>query len=103
MANFYVYSNAGGPRAAYNKYNSPTSFNSSYFDAPFFMTPYLWLRLEDNGTNRRIGWSNDGRNFFYFLSTTRTDFLTPDQATIVVEADNVGAALTLVSWKEEQL
>lgn len=101
IANFIVYTGTGGGRVGYNKYNSPTSFNSSYFDVAGFMTPYVWLRLEDDGTNRRVGWSSDGKHFFFFGSTPRTDFLTPDQVCILVDPENISAAMTVLSWKVE--
>lgn len=101
LATWIVYSMGSGLRVAYNKYNSPTSFNSSYFDVPGFLTPYLWMRLEDNGSTRRVGWSADGRNFFFIGSTSRTDFLTPDQVCIFVDPETIAAAMTVASWKVE--
>jgi len=67
-----------------NKWNSPTSFNSSYGGLLFtsdwrrFHKP-LYLRIVDDGTNRLYQMSPDGSSFYTMKSVLRTDFLTPDQ------------------------
>ena len=62
----------------------------------------MFLRLEDNGTNRRVGISQDGENFMYLHSVARTDFITnPDQLCILVDPESVGAAMRVLSWKIE--
>ena len=101
LATWINYASAGSIRFGYNKYNSPTSFNSSYFDVLGFYMPFLFMRLEDDGTTRRIGYSMDGENFFFFSATSRTDFLTPDQVCIFVDPENIPAAMSVLSWKVE--
>lgn len=90
-----------GNRVYHAKYNTPTSFNAVYQDVPGYIGQIVWFRLEDNGTNRRVGYSTDGTNFLYIDSRTRTDFLTPDQVFIGVDPENIAAAMTIVSWKVE--
>lgn len=101
LATWLIYAGSGSIRFAYNKYDSPTSFNSSYFDVAGFFTPWLFMRLEDDGINRRIGYSTDGENFLFFGSTSRTDFLTPNQVCIFTNPENVPAAMTVLSWQVE--
>ncbi len=89
-----------GNRIVYNKFNTPTSFNSSYFDALGFFSPFIWMRLENDGTRRRIGYSTDGKHFLFFSSTVSTDFFTvsPNQVCIFVDSES---AMSVLSWKVE--
>jgi hypothetical protein len=70
------------------KWNSPTSFNALYTTSNL---PANWanlgkpmfLRIKDDGTTRYFQVSHDGYEFHTGLSHARTDFITPDQVTIV--------------------
>lgn len=101
IAPFGVYISATANRIYYAKYNTPTSFNAVYFDVPGYLGQFIWLRLEDDGTNRRVGYSMDGKHFMFPQSTSRTDFLTPDQVFIAVDPETVASAMTVLSWKVE--
>ena len=63
--------------------------------------PIVWLRIEDNNTNRICSISVDGQNFMAVHSVTRTDHLTADEVGFFVNANNASyaAAMTLLSWK----
>jgi hypothetical protein len=97
----YFNSSTGLMRMAVLKYDSPTSFNSSYADNPIPSMSELWLRLEDDGTNRICSYSTNGINFAIAHTVSRTDFLTADQVGITVESNSVVAGMTVESWKVE--
>lgn len=62
-----------------------------------------WMRIEDDGTNRKYYISVDGFTWFQLTSHSRTTDITPDQVGFFV--DNQTATydmlLVLYSWKEE--
>jgi hypothetical protein len=84
------------------KFNSPTSFSAAYSGAfnINFVGPYLWLRINDNGTNRISSFSFDGINFRQIQTIVNTDFITPDKIGFYADANNASndCAITLVSW-----
>ena len=70
-----------------SKYDDYATFNADY-DSAYVRLVQLWLRLEDNNTNRIVSMSIDGGNWTTVHSVGRTDFLTADQIGIVIEAAN---------------
>jgi hypothetical protein len=85
------------------KWNGVTSFSANYdTTSAMICAPLLWLRIADDGTNRKCSLSMDGQNWIEFHSVTRTDFMTPDEIGFMANINNVNysAALTLVSWAQ---
>lgn len=85
--------------------NSATSVNGAVA-GPWIgwtITPVLWFRITDNGTNRIYYTSMDGQTWTQLTSVGRTSFLTADQVGFFV--DTVGAngfdqTSLLLSWQE---
>ena len=106
---FGVYMQAtlvGGTYQFYTrKYDDAATFNANgVFDAdPVVMGGGLvWLRIQDNGTNRLFSFSADGRNFLQIGSESRTTFLTPTHAGFYCNSHAASHApgVTLCSWDE---
>lgn len=104
----YTYS-GGGSDLQTNKWSGPLSVNyvAAYRSLTFNvgMGSLIWLRLEDNNTNRICSFSTDGVNFQVFHTVGRTDYLTADQIGFFVRdatsITDMKSAITVVSWKEE--
>lgn len=66
------------------------------------LSPYVsWLRVSDDGTNRKYFVSLDGRNFLQVYSVARTTTLTADQVGWGIRSSNSFAGIgTLLSWVE---
>lgn len=82
-------------RLSHVKWNSPTVLNSGYGAEEHKNIPGQppqFLRLEDDGTNRKVHYSPDGWHWVEFFSVGRTDFLTADQAGIFVNNNSVGGS-----------
>ena len=61
----------------------------------------FWWRLEDDGTNRKVYFSNDGVNFLQYHSVGRTDYLTADEIGFFVGGNSSAfVGMTLLSWEE---
>lgn len=60
----------------------------------------LWLRIEDNGTNRKYYYSRDGQTFVQFYSEARTTYLTADEVGVYIDSRNAthAATMTVPSW-----
>lgn len=91
------------------KYTTATGFNSDY-QTVSIPQAVNWLRIVDDGTNRRCFYSFDGQAFHQFHSVTRLDFLTggADQVGFHVSAENsvtpnMDAYVTLLSWREHPI
>lgn len=100
---FGIDTNGTGVLLDFNNMNSPTSFNSAPFSNLIGTIPSgIWLRLEDDNTNRKLHWSWDGVNFMQVYSVARTTFLTPNQVGFYVgdTSNTYVPAATLLSWKE---
>jgi hypothetical protein len=88
-----------------NKWTNPTTWSANYI--VLARTGYaggtvLWLRVEDNSTNRICYISSDGQNWLQVHSIGRTDFLTADQVGWGVYNENTTykAGATLIHWEE---
>lgn len=71
------------------KWNSETSFNGDYtawFYGP--MPPVFFFKIEDDGTNRIFSVSSDMVNFSLIFSGSHTDFCTPDEIGLALDANN---------------
>lgn len=83
-------------------YNSPTSGNANvFFQKAYFAGSILWLRWNDDGTNRNYSVSVDGVNFVTIYSEARTTWVTADQIGWgVTPGTGFPANATLLSWKQ---
>jgi hypothetical protein len=88
-------------RLQYFKMTNPTTFSAAYFVQSWEIASALtWLRLSDDGTNRKVSLSADGVNWVLLNTIARTDFLTPNQVGIFIDTHDgtFPAQITLVSW-----
>jgi hypothetical protein len=62
----------------------------------------IYLRLEDDNTNRKCYYSFDGLKWTLFHSVGRTDYLTADEVGFWCDGTSSGTApdFTVLSWKE---
>lgn len=94
-----------GISLAVGKYTDATTFDSWYAGSPALVSlpqsGYLWMEMVSNNVNRYLYYSLDGTNFHPFLTTTRTDFLTPDEIGFFGESNSVVdfPTVTLLSWR----
>lgn len=93
---------ATSPLIEFAKWNNENSF-SAYYDScavGFNPCPLLFVRLEDDNTNRKVHISVDGQNFIQLHSVGRTDFLTADEVGFAVSPFSQATGMTLLHWKE---
>lgn len=93
---------SGAAKLSGDKWNSPTSANSGYFQ---FVAPGIGVglvfRLLDDGTNRECWLSLDGLNFILVHSVGRTDFMTADEIGFLAEGYHTGTTfMNVLSWYE---
>lgn len=89
------------------KWTNPTTFSANYSlsgsltKANNFGDNVVWMRIADDGTNRKLSISKDGQNFRQIHSVGRTDFLTADQVGFWLNANNAtyGLGLTVASFR----
>lgn len=107
LVQFGIRSSGGNLQLISYKFNSPTSYNSSYIESTYFgqgmpglVSGLMWLKIVDNNTNRIFYHSHDGYHWRQFYSVGRTDFITPDFAGVFVDAQNgtYDAGISLVHW-----
>ena len=65
-------------------------------------SPLIFLRIEDDGTNRKCHFSGDGINFAQIHSVSRTDYLTADYVGWcgIMSAATLDLGVTLIHWKQ---
>lgn len=74
---------------SYKFTNATTYAGSTYFSYNYM--PYgglIWLRIGDDGADRKTWVSQDGQNWVLVHSVTRTDHLTADEIGIAVDCNN---------------
>ncbi len=87
-----------------DKYDDPNTFNSNYtkLSAATLMGSVIFFVIEDDGTNLKWYFSNDGYSFVLFDSRSRTDFLTsgPDTIGFAFGTNNTtgGSGMNIYSW-----
>jgi hypothetical protein len=89
------------PLLVIQRYNSATSFSATAASLSAGPPGGLWwLRVLDDGTNRKYSYSMDGYSFVQVLSETRVTFTTTDEIGFCVsEQTNVYAmGLTVISF-----
>lgn len=86
-----------------DKWTNATTYSANYASIATTKFPPMFLRIEDDGANRKCYRSHDGRHFMLIHSVGRTDFMTADEVGFYVNPQNAsyGAGLLLLSWKEE--
>jgi hypothetical protein len=84
------------------KYTNPTTFSAVYTNAPnnFWAGNLVWMRLSDDGVDRKFQLSRDGYNFQTIQSVTRTDFHTPDEVGFYVNPYADGFGCSFLSYLE---
>lgn len=94
------------PTVQAQKYNSTSAQNSAYGLTAGWAPLYapMWFRIQDDGTNRTFWISYDGEFFVQILSTTNTDFVTPNEFGFGISPNDNGSphqawGTTIVSWQ----
>lgn len=94
-----------GIKVVISKYNNAASFNSDYTTQDVWLAlPYglIWMRIEDNGTNRLCRVSADGYTWSSIHVIGRTDFMTANQIGFFVQAPSNTAGtqtqMNLLHW-----
>ena len=88
----------------FQNFSNLSTFVSTYAGTgTFYQNSDVWIRLEDDGTNLKFYVGLDSETFFLIFSHARTTYLTPDKIGFAVSPQNStrGAAVKLLSWKEE--
>jgi hypothetical protein len=88
------------------KHDNATSESSNYQQVNHHEYGFggpTWVKLEDDGTNRKVYWGLDGTNWVLWHSHDRTNHMTANQLCFMASADNEnwGSAMILLHWKEE--
>lgn len=86
-----------------HKFNSPSSYNSTYlgrFPFNWPVSPMVMLRIADDGANRKCSISADGQGWQQIHSVGRTDFLTADEVGFYVNPFQGDVLMTLLDWSE---
>ena len=87
-----------------SKFPGPTSSPTHYTNWGITGSTPLFLRIQDDGTNRICSASHDGQNFMTMHTVTRLDYLTggADQVGFFVNTNNatLGTGMNLLSWKQ---
>lgn len=94
---------AGLAGIASRKWTSPTAFSADYVNTATIKTTFpgavvVWMRLQDDGTNRILSHAVDGQTWRTVHSVARTDFLTANQVGIYSRVDSGFAGMQLLSW-----
>ena len=93
----------GGFGFTNDKYSNSTTYNSTYFSYAIRPTTPIFMKFEDDNTNKKISISTDmGLNWNQLHSIVRTDYFTPDQFGIGININsNIRACgMTVIHWKE---
>ncbi len=93
---------------AFQKWTNPTTYSAAYPDTAFASkiigdNEVKWVQFVDDNTNRKWNISYDkGVTWHTLYSTTRTDFITPNQLWFGFNQYNSARAhsFTLLSWQE---
>ena len=98
-----VFFDSSGIHLISAKFSNPTTYVADYKNliAPI-AGAYVWLRIQDDGTNRICSFSMDGRNFIVYHTIGRTDYLTADEIGFCCLSNNGSAGeagITVYSWE----
>lgn len=103
LSGFHFQQSTSGVFLEIDKLTNATTFSAVYLarNCNGLTVNPVWLRIADDGTNRKCSVSADGVNFHEFHSVGRTDFLTADQVGFFINAYSAATQMTLLSWKQE--
>lgn len=95
---------SGGWHFLAQKWTNPTTFSANYFtgNLPFMYAPMLFLRCEDDGSNRKIYYCADNQSWQLINTVGRTDFLTADEVGFycAVTHASLSGSMLLLNWVE---
>jgi hypothetical protein len=78
------------------KFDASYVYNSSYKTEKWLhFAPYIWMRINDNGTNRISSFSLDGENWTVYHSIGRTDWTTVNR----VFLHGFGSNMLVFHWE----
>lgn len=94
--------NDGPTNFASARFNDPTSYAGAYLAQPWTQAGIHWIKVEDDGTNRKVYISSDGKTWILGSTQSRTDHLTADQVGFGISVNQASfpASMTLLHWKE---
>lgn len=83
-------------------FTNPTTYGSNNGFYQRVTSDDYYLRIADDGTNRKLYYSRDGEHFIQAFSESRTNFLTADEVGFYIDPGNSNKLLAvhLVSWVE---
>jgi hypothetical protein len=94
-----VAASSTGARIKVVKYTNVTTFSATYVEPNAHYCQPCWLRIQDDNVNRVSFFSFDGVNYQQLHSVARTDFLTPTQGGVVVNAvSGTAGANAAMNW-----
>jgi len=83
------YASDSGGSIFVTEFNSVTSFNSNPANVPFSRgAGVVWLKIEDDGTDRKMYYSSNPTDWLLLYSVARTSFLTPDKVGVYIEGNS---------------
>lgn len=90
------------PAMTIYQWSSATALGSAEFNSSSVIQrpTVVWVKLEDDNTNRKVHVSLDGQHWFMAASASRTAYGTPDQIFFGVDPYSQAMGMWLVSWKE---
>lgn len=78
--------------------NATTYAGATYYSYEWMPTGgFCWLRIGDDGTDRKVWISSDGQNWALIHSVGRTDYLTADEVGIAVDCNNA-SIICVANW-----
>lgn len=91
------------PKLQSNKWTNASTFNSGYGNIIDSMAgQFVWIKVRDDGVNRKAYTSSDGQNWIEVISQGHSDFLTPDRVGFYVDSNSstYAQSITLLHWRE---
>lgn len=89
----------------WDNFSSPTNYHSAVVTrGRVSADPLIWLRLVDDGTNRKTYWSSNGLDWDYMGAVARSSYVeNPTELIIHANSNNATQMVvnTLLSWKVE--
>ncbi len=97
------YNSTATIRANHWKWTDSSTFSAAYQndDGLCWCGGLLFMRMEDDNTNRKVYWSADGVNFELYHTVGRTDFHTPNQVGFAIANVGTRGSISLIHWKQE--
>jgi len=102
LMGFYIISTTTNVTLSVTSLDSPTVGNTNLRQIEWPPRSLVWLRIADDGTNRKYSYSADGQHFVEVYSELRTTFLTADQVGFLVndETNVYTVGMMLLSWAQ---